>query len=143
MLSTLEKTIILKGTELFEAIPAEEVFHVAKITEERRLQAQESLFHQGDPGDSLYIIVTGEIRIHIEGDQLNRLSDGAVVGELAVLDGEPRSASATAVDETILLKISQESFYEILDSRKEVMREIFKELTGRIRRLTDLYMQNP
>ena len=137
MLSTLEKTIVLKGTDLFKDIAAEEIYNVAQVTEEERLDSGKLLFNQGDAGDSLYIIVTGQIRIHVGEKEVTKLDKGASFGEMALVDDEPRSASATAIDETILLKIGQENFYDVMASSTAVMRGVLKGLTGIIRRLTD------
>ena len=143
MLSILEKTIILKGTNLFEDIPGEEIYHVAQVMEEERLAQDTLLFQKGDAGDYLYVIVTGEILIHILEKEVNRHGKGELFGEMALLDDTPRSTSATAVDETLLLKISQKNFYDIMMSHLEVMKGILKMLTDRLRKLTDRYAQAP
>jgi hypothetical protein len=141
MFSTLEKTIILKGVDLFQGIPAEEVFYVAQIVEEERLPAGTTFIKEGDVGDSLYIIVSGAVRVHKDGRELNALRNGASLGEIALLDRGPRSASCTTLEETILLKIGQANFYDVMVSRVEFMRGVLKALSGQIRRLTDLYTQ--
>jgi CRP-like cAMP-binding protein len=142
MFSTLEKTIHLKGTDLFKDIPAEEVFYVAQIVEEERLPASTTFIKEGDVGDSLYIIVTGEVIAHKDGKELTKLVKGDCLGEIALLDQEPRSANCTTVDEAILLKISRDDFYDVMASRVEFMKAFLKALTGKIRRLTDLYTQH-
>ena len=139
MLSTLEKTIILKGTGLFEDVPGEEIFHVAQVTEEERLDPGSVLFSEGGMGDYLYVIVSGEIRIHKEETEVNRHGKGEAFGEMGVLDDTARSTSATAVGETLLLKISQQNFYDIMMGHPEVTRGIVKMLTSRLRRLTEKY----
>ncbi|MCZ6675765.1 MAG: cyclic nucleotide-binding domain-containing protein [Candidatus Poribacteria bacterium] len=142
MFSTLEKTIRLKGMDLFKDIPAEEVFYVAQVTEEIRLPADTTFIQEGEVGDAVYIIVTGEILIHRDGKELNKLKKGDAVGEIALLDQGPRSASCTTVDETILLKINQDDFYDVMASRVEFMKGVLKALSGKVRRLTELYIQD-
>ncbi|MBN1831599.1 MAG: cyclic nucleotide-binding domain-containing protein [Deltaproteobacteria bacterium] len=143
MLSTLEKTIILKGTSLFKGISGEELFHVAQVMEEERLEKGSTLFRKGDIGDCLYVIVSGEIRIHIDQLEVRRHVKGDYFGEMALLDGSPRSASATAMDETLLLKINRENFYDIMMSRHDVLRGVLKMMTERIRELTERYAHAP
>ena len=139
MLSILERMIILKGTNLFEGIPGESIYHVAQVMEEERLEKDTLLFERGDKGDYFYIIVTGENLIHIGGTEFNRHSKGEYFGEMALLDDLPRSASATALEETLLLKMNQDNFLDIMMDSKEVRRSIMKILNERFRRLTDQY----
>ena len=139
MLSILEKTIILKGTNLFEGVPGESIYHVAQVMEEERLEKGFHLFEKGDKGDYFYIIVTGKILIHIGETELNRHHKGEYFGEMALLDDTPRSTNATALEETLLLKISQDNFLDIMMDHKEVRRSIMRILNERFRKLTDQY----
>lgn len=75
----------------------------------------------------------GDINIHKGERHIALLSKGACLGEMALLDQEPRSADATTETEATLLKITQEDFYEIMSSNMEIMRGILKLLTGRLR----------
>lgn len=143
MLSTLEKTIILKGTALFEGISGEELFYVAQAMEEERLETGSVLFRRGDVGDCLYVIVSGEILIHVDDLEVRRHVKGDYFGEMALLDGSPRSASGTALDETLLLKINRENFYDIMMSRHDVLKGVLKMMTERIRELTERYAHVP
>jgi AAA family ATP:ADP antiporter len=141
MLSILEKTIILKSTNLFEGVPGENIYHLAQVMEEERLGKGILLFERGDKGDYFYIIVTGEILIHIGETELNRHGKGEYFGEMALLDDYPRSASATALEETLLLKINQDNFLDIMMDNKKVRRSIMRIINDRFRRLTDQYAQ--
>src|SRR5690606_34381321 len=104
MYTTLEKTILLRGVVLFKDMPADEIFHVAQITEEKRITAGDVLFHEGDPGDSLYIVVEGSLRVHIGSQELAVFKKGDALGEMALFDNLPRSATATALEDTTLLR---------------------------------------
>ncbi len=142
MLSILEKTIILRGTNLFEGVPGESIYHVAQVMEEERLEKDSLLFERGARGDYFYIVVTGEILIHIGETELNRHGKGEYFGEMALLDDSPRSSSATALEETLLLKISQDNFLDIMMDHKEVRKSIMRILNERSRRLTDQYTRS-
>ena len=133
MYSTLEKTILLKTVNLFQTIPTEDLSKVAQIAEEEQFNANIPLFAEGDFGDSLYIIVDGDIKIHKGDRHIALLGKGACLGEMALLDQEPRSADATSETDATLLKITQEDFYEIMSSNMEIMQGIVKLLTGRLR----------
>jgi len=133
MYSTLEKTIFMKGVDLFRDISGEEVSHVAQIAEEIEYGSEQPIFEEGDVGDSMFIIVDGAVRIHKGDKELAVLSKGKFVGEMALLDQEPRSASVTSTEETTLLEINGEDFYDLMASRMEIMQGIVKILTQRLR----------
>ena len=133
MYSTLEKTIILKSVELFKSIPAENLSKVAQITEEVKYSKDEPIFLEGDYGDSLFIVVDGEVKIHKGQQELALLKKGACLGEMALLDDEPRSADATITEESTLFKIEREGFYEVMAGQSVIMQGIIKLLTGRLR----------
>ena len=133
MYSTLEKTIILKSVDLFKSIPAENLSRVAQITEEVTYEANASIFAEGDYGDSLFIVVDGNVKIHKGAQELAMLGKGTCLGEMALLDDEPRSADATVTEDSTLFKIEQEGFYEVMGSQSDIMEGIIKLLTGRLR----------
>ena len=134
MYSTLEKTIFMKGVDLFRDISGEEVSHVAQIAEERQFGKEEVIFEEGDAGDAMFIIVDGAVRIHKGEKEIAFLSKGKFIGEMALLDQEPRSASITTTEETTLLEINGEDFYDLMASRMEIMQGIVKVLTQRLRK---------
>ena len=133
MYSTLEKTIILKSVDLFKSIPAENLSRVAQITDEVTFDANSPIFAEGDYGDSLFIVVDGNVRIHKGTQELAMLGKGTCLGEMALLDDEPRSADATVTEDSTLFKIEQEGFYEVMGSQSDIMEGIIKLLTGRLR----------
>jgi CRP-like cAMP-binding protein len=133
MYSTLEKTIILKSVDLFKSIPAENLSRVAQITDEVTYDANSPIFAEGDFGDSLFIVVDGNVRIHKGAQELAMLGKGTCLGEMALLDGESRSADATVTEDSTLFKIEQEGFYEVMGSQSDIMDGIIKLLTGRLR----------
>lgn len=133
MISTVEKVLFLKGVDLFKTIPAEELSHIAQITDEVECAPQETIFNEGDQGDAMYLIVDGKVKVHTGDKVLAELGASQCVGEMAILDAEPRSASITALTDLTLLKIEREDFSEILGEKPEISRGIIKVLTGRLR----------
>ncbi len=133
MYSTLEKTLLLKTVQLFQTLPGEEISRIAHITQEMHLPAKTPLFKEGDHGDSLFIILDGKIRIHKRDKTIAHLGKGDCLGEMALLDQEPRSADATTEEDAILLQITQEGFYELMSSNLEILQGIVRLLTSRLR----------
>ncbi len=133
MLLTIEKVAILRSVDLFASIPDYALAAVARIIEEVELEAGDTLIEEGDPGDCLYIVVEGEVRVHRQDRTIITLGPGNSVGELAVLDPEPRSASVSAVGNTFLFRIDKEPFDEIMADRPEIARGIIRALARRVR----------
>ncbi|MBZ0308771.1 MAG: cyclic nucleotide-binding domain-containing protein, partial [Anaerolineae bacterium] len=143
MYSTLEKTILLKHVALFQTIPARDISHLAQIAREVEVKSGDALFKEGDPGEDMYVIAEGRIRIHgREGVEIAILEKGYVLGEMAILDREPRSASATAIEDSKLLKINRTEFFELMASRIEIMEGIIQMLTYRLRNTLSLTQTN-
>jgi HEAT repeat protein len=129
----IEKVITLKAVEMFARTPEDVLADVAALAEEVRFKAGETIFKKGDAGESLYVIVKGEVKVH-DGDlDLKHLKDKSVFGELAVLDPEPRSASITAVTDAHLLRLDREAFLELMAGNMEVVRGVLSVLCDRIR----------
>ncbi len=136
MLLTIEKVAILQGMDIFAGTPGHLLAAVAQIVEEVELHAGEALIVEGALEDCLYIIVEGQVRVHSNSQTLITLGPGNSVGELAVLDPEPRSASVNAVGEVRLFRIDKEPFTEVMLRRPEIAQGIMRALARRIRELT-------
>ena len=133
MYSILEKTLILKSVELFREIPGEMLSNIAQISDELSLEAEQRIFMEGDHGDSLYIIIDGQVSVIKEKKEIALLGNGKCIGEMALLDQEPRSADAICITACILLKIDQIGFYELMANNQIIMKQIIKLLTKRLR----------
>lgn len=137
MISTVEKVLFLKSIDLFSQIPGEDLSQIAQITDEVLFEEGDEVFHEGDPGDTLYFVIGGKVRIHQGGEELAVLGEKQVFGEMALLDSEPRSASASAIADLTLLKIHRDDFNEILAEKSEIAQGIIKVLTRRLRNTLD------
>lgn len=107
----------------------------------RRFRRGEVIFHIGDPGDALFVIVDGEVKISLPsetGDEaiLATLRVGDVFGELALLDGAPRSASATAISATGTVVLPRDRFRELIATEAGVRDALLASIAGELRRLT-------
>lgn len=108
----------------------------------RRYRRDETVFHQGDPGGALHVVVRGTIKIVLPAPEagepaiLTTLGPGAFFGELALLDGEPHSASAVAVEPSETLMLGREAFDRLLETEPGLRRALLAALAGEMRRLT-------
>ena len=133
----IEKVLILHSSEIFRNTAEADLIELAGILEEVYMEANKTLFLKGDKGDCMYFIYKGKIRIHHGEHTLAILGENEIVGELSVLDTEARSASATTLEECILLKLEQEPFYEIMMVNTEITKGILKTLCKRLRLLNE------
>jgi hypothetical protein len=139
MLSTVEKVLILKTVAMFSQTPDHVLADVAGLLEDVEVAEDETIFKKGDPGDSMYIIVDGRVRVHTEERLLNYLDESDVFGEMALLDPEPRLASVTAAEPTRLFRLDGSPFYQLMAERPEVAAGIIRVLTRLLRdRVRDL-----
>ena len=137
MYSIIEKTFFLKTVELFREIPGDILADIAQISEETRLESNRFLFKEGEHGDHMFVVVTGKVSILRGGHLIAEQDAGSCIGEMAILDHEPRSADAKTSADTVLLKIHHDGFYQLMASNPKIMQEIVKMLTNRIRQLNE------
>ena len=107
---------------------------VAAILALVELKAGDILFEKGQLGDCMYIVYSGEIRLHDGERTFEQLGEGGAFGELALLAPAPRSGQATAICDACLLRLDAEPFYELIADHSEVARAIMEVLVRRLRR---------
>ena len=132
----------LARVPLFEALADEAMAALARQVRSRRFGRGEVIFHQGDPGDALFIVVAGRVKIVLPSDTgdeaiLATLRPGDFFGELALLDGAPRSAAAIAQDPTETLVLPRERFRDLVNDIPALRDALFVALSHELRRLTD------
>jgi CRP/FNR family transcriptional regulator, cyclic AMP receptor protein len=126
---------------LFSGLGAEPLAALAATLRTRRFRRGEVLFHEGDPGDALFIVASGAVKVVVpseDGDEaiLATLRRGDFLGELALLDGAPRSASAIALEATETLALPRDRFHALVDSEPAIRDALFGSLAAELRRLT-------
>jgi CRP-like cAMP-binding protein len=131
---TIEKVICLKAVPMFAEASEEILADVAAILEEREARAGEVILRQGDPGDSMYVIVHGQVRVFDGARTITELGEHDIFGELALLDPEPRVASVAAVTDTRLFRLDREGFAELMAGNIEIVRGVLHVLCERLRR---------
>ena len=137
MLSTVERVLFLKSVDLFSAIPGNDLARIASVTEEMHLEEGEQFIRQGDHGDELFLIIEGSARVHVRGiGDVATLGERQLVGEMSILDAEPRNADCFASGNVTLLKLRKAEFDDIMAEKPEIARGIIKVLTDRLRTAT-------
>lgn len=137
-MTTLAGRIMLQRSPLFRGLSPEALERVASLASQRTFRSGEIVFSQGDPGDALYAVVTGRIRISAgaaDGREifLNIMEPGDTFGEIALLDGGARTASATATAPTELVSIRRDHFVVLLEREPGVALELLRLCGERLR----------
>ena len=133
----------LRRCPLFSRVDDVTLARCTESLRNRRYRRNETIFHQGDPGDSLYVIETGAVKIVLpdpegeEGAIIATLGPGDFFGELALLDGEEHSATAVALEPTDALVLRRDAFERLVDEEPALRRALFAGLVGELRRLTN------
>jgi CRP-like cAMP-binding protein len=132
----------LARSPLFQGILPADLDRLARTMTRRRYRRNEVVFHEGDPGDSLHVVVDGRVKITRESAEGSEaivviLSPGDSFGELVLLDGAVRSATATAIEPTETLTMTRADFATLVEESTPFRWHVLGGIAHRIRRLTD------
>lgn len=134
---------VLSQVYLFRELTPGEMERLLSISKEKKVKKNEVVFREGDIGDAFYLIVTGSIRIStlvpgVGEEALTILREGEYFGEMALIDDAPRSASAIANDDTMLLYIGKDDFRKLLERQTDIAYKLLwiftKTLSARLRK---------
>jgi CRP-like cAMP-binding protein len=126
---------LLKGVPLFSQLSHRDLRRLASHAQEVRYVANRTIVSRGSRGDSFFVIAEGTATVRRGTRRIGTLGPGDFFGEMALLDGRPRSASVVAETKLLALRITRTGFNKALDASPAMARAILTELAGRIRRL--------
>ncbi len=139
MYSLIEKITILRSVNIFSQTPEPVLREVATILEYGSARAGENLIEENSPGYRMYIIIEGKVRVHQGGVTRSHLGNRDIVGELAVLDPAPRSATVTAEEDTTYFSLDGSALAELMQVQPEINQGIIKVLVNRVRNKEGMY----
>ncbi len=128
-----DKIDLLKQIPLFANLSSKQLTEIARHTDEISRQAGTVLARQGDLGNEMFVIVSGSATITRDGQKLTSRRAGDFVGEMALLDGQPRSATVTLDEDSVLLVMHRSDFSQLLDDVPGLARKILQGLSQRLR----------
>jgi len=133
------KRAALLASPLFAAMQPEELDEILKFAADRRVRRGQTIFQRGDEGSSLMAVLRGRVRISsVSGDgkelTLNVINTGEIFGEIALLDGQPRSADAIAIEDTVLLVVERRYLLPFLRHKEDLCLRLLAVLCSRLRR---------
>lgn len=133
---------ILRPVDLFTHLSDEQLALLAQHSREVQFRKNAILMTEGDAGESMYVILTGLVKVFVSDEEGKELvlyeqGPGGVIGDIALLDDEPRSASVATLDKTTALMIGKSSFIQCLNESPEMGLGIIRSLTQRLRQATE------
>ena len=135
MLTSVDRLLFVRGVPIFTELRDDFLVRLASIMDELAFPASHTIFTEGQEGRSLYIVVSGRVRVHTGEKELARLPQGACFGEMSLFDAEPRSASVTTLEDCDCLVLTQQQLYEAIDETPGIAVNIIRLLSKRIRDL--------
>jgi CRP-like cAMP-binding protein len=145
--NVLSTRSVLQHNFLFGGLPQDSLDRLASLATRRSFDKGEVVFAQGDPGDALYGVAAGRVRISASGAAgqevfLNIMEPGDTFGEIAVMDGLPRTASATALDAATLVIVKRSDFLDLVEREPKLAIHLLKLLCERLRWTSELVEEN-
>ena len=136
----------LRSVPLFGSLDDKAASELRSLLQLQEVEGGTMLFHLGDEGDAMYLIESGRVRIHVEDSTghdvtLTEFAGGDFFGEMALLDGKPRSADATVVEDSRLAILSRENFLSFVRRNPDVALEMLSAITHRLRHTDELLRQ--
>ena len=136
----------LESSKLFNGLSPAQIGDLKKVTRELSFPAGDVIFREGDQGDGIYIVKEGVVQIGAivgNGDRraLSRVGPGDLFGEMAVLDREPRSATASAEEDTAVYFIPREELLQLLEKMPQLSACLVREISRRLRDFNRQYIQ--
>jgi CRP-like cAMP-binding protein len=132
-LGTVERVAALHRVDLFAGVPGRVLAAVANAADEVRASPGAVLIEEGAVEEHLFAIVEGLVRVHRGSQTLAEFGPGVTVGELAVLEPEPRAASVTVLEETLALRIDKAVLDDLLAEWPELTQGVIAALVSRLR----------
>jgi uncharacterized membrane protein len=132
---------LLRSVQLFHDLPEADLASLAGHCIERAFRAGSTIFNKGDPGSAMFVIVRGQVNIHLpdEGSRrvsLNDMAEGEYFGEVALFDEQPRTASASAIGDVTLLEVSQRALIGTVSDRPAAALTMLRTMAARVRNMS-------
>jgi CRP-like cAMP-binding protein len=136
-LNIVEKVIALEGVDLLKNLTPDQLSRIATIAREVRHTSGSIILDPKRPLDALYVVVDGAVELTQNGDRLHVARQNEVLGTWALFDDAPLPVTARTIDDTRLLRIARDDFYDLLSDNVEITAAVVSTLVKRFRKLVE------
>jgi len=130
-----ERAEMLTEVPFFDGFGSDEILRVVELSDEVLIPAGSVVVDQGDPGTDCYVILDGTASVYVRGDHVASSGPGSMVGEMALVDHRPRTATVVADTDLDLLRFNSEAFRKLLEEMPKASERIMTALQARLNRL--------
>lgn len=142
-LTTFERAIRLQKVDLFSGLATDQLALVASIAGQIECKTGAALFEENHPPGSLYVLLEGRVEMSREGKAMFTVGPDETIGNWAFFDDQPSVVSAKVLEDTWLLRIDREDFFDLLADHAEITRNLFQALFKRVRSLLTAGLERP
>lgn len=136
-LNIVEKVIALEGVDLLKNLNPDQLARIASIATEVRHPPGKVILDPSQPMEALFVVLDGAVELSQGGTQLHVARQNDVLGTWALFDDEPMPVTAETAEDTRLLRIGREDFYDLLSDNVEITAAVFSTLAKRFRKLVE------
>lgn len=133
--TTVEKVLLLQHVDLLSAARTEDLAAIAAIADEVLYPAGATVFEEGQPADALYVVITGELVLTRDAEEIDRVGENSALGAWDLIDSGVRVFGSQAATETLLLRVEREDFNDLLLDYPELGQSMLKAMVRRFRKL--------
>jgi hypothetical protein len=141
LVNDVDTILHLRTLDLFAALTTRQLAELARVVVEQRVGAGDVIVREGDFDDQMYFIVDGKVRVEKDGEHVTELGANDFFGEIAVFDGERRSASVIATGPVRLLRLDRQDLYEVMEEHPAIAVAICQTLSRRLREFLDTRLE--
>jgi len=134
-LNIVEKVLALEAVELLNKLTPDQLARIATIAKEIRFAPGKTIIEPDKPLEALYVVLDGAVEMKRGAETLTTARQNDVVGSWALFDPEPMPVAAVTIEDTRLLRIGRDDFYDLLSDNMEITASIFTALVKRFRQL--------
>ena len=131
------KVDALRKAPLFEGLSRKELEELAKLADDLEVQEGKVLTRQGDTGREFFVLMDGEVEVERDGQSLGRRGAGDFIGEIALIEDIPRTATVTAATSVRLFVLTGQSFRSVVEAQPEVENKVLRTLARRLADMSD------
>ena len=136
-LNIIEKVIALEGVDLFKGLTPDQLSRIASIARELTFLPGKVIFDPKQNMDALYVILDGGVEITRDGQLIHLAKQNEVLGSWALFDSDPMPVTAKTIEDSRLLRIARDDFFDLLSDNSEITASIFSTLVKRFRQLVE------